>query len=143
MGDELLPWVYFNETICQLMDDLKLLFSEDDSFVVMQGAIKIYTATNKKMLQQKFLCTFGPYFDKILAKDETFFYQHSVHEYQQDLQRNYESDHGMDDNMLAKCIDIIKTKFASIDHSNKDIIWKYLEQLVHLCNVCDEQSQVM
>lgn len=152
MDDALLPWVYFNETIYQLLDDLKTLFPDSRTLNIVHGSLKIYTSAKRKMLQQMFLNTFAPYFDKILAHDETFFLERTADEYLDDFHRVYDdprfnkdiemmrSEMNIDTEkvLCANVVSFLRDRFRNLDSHNKDVIWKYMEQLIHLCEACVE-----
>lgn len=138
-------WAFFNETIIQLVEDLKILFPNDSSLVLINGSLKICIATKPKILQQAFQIAASPYFQKILAHDETFFMEHSEQDYLQDAQRFKDDERFTKEietlreemSTTHKIIDSLKMKWVEMDSHNKGIIWKYLCQLVMLNEKCN------
>lgn len=154
---DLLPWVYFNETTLQLVDDLKLLFPGDPLLKLVSPGLKIFMASKKKTLQQAFAKSLGPYVAQIHARDEQFFMAHSAQEYKQDYKRVKQDgrlseaiDHIKSEvgrsvqrkkgdqhtSMFESVVNALKGKWADFDADNKDVIWKYMSQLAKLNELC-------
>ena len=84
---DILPWVYFNETVLQFVEDLKVIFPDDALLTIAYSTLKIYMASKKKMLQQMFLKTMRVYKEQILVRNEVFFLEHSASEYKNDCRQ--------------------------------------------------------
>lgn len=146
----LIAWVYFNETVLQFVDDLKTLYPSDPKLKLAYATLKIFMASKKQVIQQAFNKSFAAYADQILAHDSDFFMSHTSGEYKQDYKRMKQDGRLCDEinilkgetevekkeGMFAKVIDSLKVKWSEMDGHNKDVIWRYMDQLVRLNEVC-------
>jgi hypothetical protein len=158
---ELLSWVFFNETCLAFVDDLKVLFPQDQRLTVAYASIKIVTASRKKVMQRAFHKCLGPYTERILARDAGFFMEHTVDEYKVDYKRIKADDGVVDEiksltsdikipnkavtgeSFFKKVVDTLKTGWTDMDEHNRVTIWKYMEQLVKLDGICAKRDARM
>ena len=149
---DILPWVYFNETVLQFVEDLKVIFPNDPILLLAYSTLKVYVASKKQVLQQMFTKTMSAYEKQILARDEIFFLEHSTSEYKQACQRLKQEPGFADDlsklkvkfggktSVFDTVVETLKGKWKDMSEHNKDVIWRYMIQLVKLDEVCNKSS---
>lgn len=145
-----LALTFFNETVRQFFDDLKMLYPDDKVLKMALAGILLYMRTSPTGVLESFKVVLGPYFPKILLKDESFFLEHTAAEYKLDYKRMTRNPKLMQDllevkeqygqvrdenvSMFDKVIDKLKGEWKGMKPQNKNVIWDYVTQLVHFSN---------
>lgn len=143
----LLPFTYFNETVLQFIDDLRGVFPSDKFLPVVAAGVRVYVAGRPRALEECFAKAFGAYVERIERHDETFFLEHSVAEYKADYKR---ARSGVVDEVarikaelrpegpgvFGRVVEYLKENWCAMDAANKQVIWRYMDQLVKLHRVC-------
>ena len=146
---ELLPYTYFNETVFQFIEDLRRVFPDDRFLPVVLAGIKVYAGGHPQALEGGFAKAFGAYVDRIERHDESFFLSHTVAEYKEDYKRARKGAEGeiarlkqelkdemRQGSMFTRVVEYLKANWCAMDAGNKDVIWRYMDQLVRLHRVC-------
>jgi len=111
----------FNSTIHELIEDLIVIFPDDEDLCMFQTAIYAGCMMDSKKVACGFKKRIDVQFgDKIIAKDATLFL----------------SDSNLVCNTSTSTIDILpklKTIWGSLSEDDKEVVWKYLRILVVLC----------
>jgi hypothetical protein len=120
MDLHMLPYVYFNETVLQFIDDIQSIYPHDAKLKVAKSMAIAYTMSQKKGLQEAFAGLVQTRRAHITTRDSGHLFNSIKNE-----------DVGGGDWM-----DIIRSRWMTMDQQNMDIAWKYLDQLLKLNDVC-------
>ena len=111
----------FNRKLCEFIDDLTCSFPELNDFKLFKNMLELAIYIDKKSPHKMFDNTVAKlYRDKIISKNEDFF-----------LDEQYNTAYN-DINLINK----LKTVWKTIDNSNKEIIWQYMNVLLILNDRC-------
>lgn len=116
--------VIFNNLFMDFLSDLIEIRPNDSGLLLVQTSVQFIT---ESMLVNQFMNIVGPFSDKILNQDESFFLD-EIH------------NHIETDSFVGNEIDRIKTIWLSEDTSDnsKKIIWNYLIALVKFGRIAVE-----
>jgi hypothetical protein len=109
----------------EFLKDLTNTFPDLKDIKLLRNGVNIAKVADMKLPQQVFDQTVALKYEKqILEKDENFFMNE---DYTEVL-----STHGVDFNLVPQ----LKEVWTSLDESNKDAVWKYMQVLVLLNKKC-------
>mgnify|MGYP003685144723 CR=1 FL=1 len=101
------------------IDDLILLWPDDNEFRVFKNGIGLLNKTNPRKIVQLFGEYVNKYENKILQRDETFFLKNDYNEIEKT------------ENILNS-MDKLKIYWVNLSDQNKEKVWKYFEILLRL-----------
>lgn len=108
----------FNQQFENLMNDLIIVFPDDGQLRFMHHSVKIILLTDEEYIYQVYhKYVTEPYSNQLMKREEEFF-----------LDNNYEDIQGnMNDgiNIIKK----VKSYWKILSDKNKEIIWKYLQNM--------------
>ena len=100
--------------------ELTEMYPNDSDFSLFLTSIKMIRMTNPSLLVNYVNDTTSKYEDQILKKDEKFFLENSFTEYDVD----------------ANIFDKLKTYIRSMTDSDKENVWKYIQNIIRLAKAC-------
>ena len=100
--------------------ELTEMYPNDSDFSLFLTSIKMIRMTNPSLLVNYVNDTTSKYEDQILKKDEKFFLENSFTEYDVD----------------ANIFDKLKTYIRSMTDSDKENVWKYIQNITRLAKAC-------
>lgn len=101
------------------IDDLILLWPNDNDFRVFKNGVGLLNKTNPRKIVQLFNEYVHKYETKILEKDETFFLENEYNEIEKT------------ENILNS-MNKLKTYWGDLSDQNREKVWKYFEILLKL-----------
>lgn len=111
----------FNQTFTEFGDDIIKAFPNDSQFRMYNIAIKAALLVDPDVVLDVFYSNvILPFGDRIVAKDETFFLEHTYGEVTQEYSN------------ASAIINKVKTYWADMSTENRDIVWQYFRVLVKL-----------
>jgi hypothetical protein len=123
--DSMTYYECFNNKLDEFLKDLTNTFPDLKDIKLLRNGVNIAKVADMKLPQQVFDQTVALKYEKqILEKDENFFMNE---DYTEVL-----STHGVDFNLVPQ----LKEVWTSLDESNKDAVWKYMQVLVLLNKKC-------
>lgn len=123
--DSMTYYECFNNKLDEFLKDLTNTFPDLKDIKLLRNGVNIAKVADIKLPQQVFDQTVALKYEKqILEKDENFFMNE---DYTEVL-----STHGVDFNLVPQ----LKEVWTSLDESNKDAVWKYMQVLVLLNKKC-------
>jgi hypothetical protein len=123
--DSMTYYECFNNKLDEFLKDLTNTFPDLKDIKLLRNGVNIAKVADMKLPQQVFDQTVALKYEKqILEKDENFFMNE---DYTEVL-----STHGVDFNLVPQ----LKEVWKSLDESNKDAVWKYMQVLVLLNKKC-------
>lgn len=122
----------FNRKLEEFAQDLVYIFPTVTDFRVFldtcKWSILIDTAAPQALFEHLVV---GPFGEKILHRDESFFLDQSYEGY-----NDYIAHYGHDLNLITK----LKKIWLTLDEENKTMIWKYMQVLLVLSQKCKGKS---
>jgi hypothetical protein len=113
----------FNQTFREFGDEIVKTFPDDNEFrmynVAIQAALLIKPDVVLDIFHSRVIVPFG---DRILARDESFFLDHTYGEVTADIEE------------AAAIIDKVKSYYKDMSDENREIVWQYFRLLVKLGN---------
>jgi hypothetical protein len=111
----------FNDTFQEFSQDILRVFPGDDEFRMYNAAISAALMLNPDIILDVFhRRVIVPFGDRIIAKDESFFLNHSY----EDVKGNHED--------ADAIIEKVKSYWEKLSEENRETVWKYFRVLVHL-----------
>ncbi len=121
----------FNTKLDEFLKDLSTSFPEFNDVKVLRNGLKLAMTIDAKLPQKYFNENLTSSFEThIMSRDEKFFLEQ---DYQEIIRHNSNLINGIDLDIIPK----IKSIWKTLDDSNKDAIWKYLQLLVLLNKKCN------
>jgi len=111
----------FISQMVNFVDEIVLLWPNDNDFKVFKNAILLLKKTNPRKINTLFCEYIDKYRTKIQERDESFFL---VNEYNE-LEKT--------ENVL-NTMDKLKTYWSALSNNNKDKIWEYFNLLIKISN---------
>lgn len=102
------------------LKELTEMYPNDSDFSLFLTSIKMIRMTNPSLLINYIADTTSKYEDQILKKDENFFLENSFTEYDVD----------------ANIFDKLKTYIRTMSSSDKENVWKYIQNIMRLAKAC-------
>ena len=142
---QMLPYVYFNETAFQFIDDISSIYPADNRIKVAKNVLVMYTAKKKTSLQEAFMLFIEPHRERVATKDDDFFLtttyngvvDDELHEDIEYLKTDYlKKTNETDGSTFGFMLEGIKSHWKTMDAHNRTMVWKYMEQLLKLSDVC-------
>lgn len=116
----------FNEKILEFSKDLCESFPNIQEFKRMRAGVLFLQNIEPKTLEHMFKTyVISRYRDQLLNKDESFFIEHDEFDVQSKRTDHWKS-----------FIDQLKQMWKTLDHDNREIIWKYFHVLIILSDKC-------
>ena len=100
--------------------ELTEMYPDDSDFSLFLTSVKMIRMTNPALLVNYVSDVTSKYEDQILKKDENFFLQNSFDEYSVD----------------ANIFDKLKTYIRGMADSDKENVWKYINNITRLAKAC-------
>jgi hypothetical protein len=112
----------FYDQVISFIGELNQMYPDDSDFSLYLTSIKMLKMTNPSMTVKAVYENTKPFEEAIMKKDETFFLERSYSEYSDVI-----------DNVL---FGKLKTYVANMDEPTKNIVWKYVHNIVKLSKAC-------
>lgn len=120
--DDLKPYKDFNMVIKEFFRTLQVQFPHVPDVKKPLLYYKILKTFNKRQPQKRFQQIIGPYSMQLLQKNETFFMT------------------SFQDDGVADVMDAARETWRTMTSEQKEMVWGYLLQLLHLSAVCEQHK---
>ena len=117
----------FNNLVIKFLNELILIFPEENDFKIYKRGIEFINSTHKKKVCELFKVYIILYKENILKKNEEFFLNNNYHE--------IINDNKNDSQGLEVVIQKLKNYWKTLSDNNKSQIWEYLSTLIKLSDM--------
>ena len=112
----------FYDQVTSFIGELNQMYPDDSDFSLYLTSVKMLKMTNPSMTIKAVYENTKPFDEAIMNKDEKFF-----------LERSYSDYSDVVDTVL---FGKLKTYVVNMDTRTKDIVWKYIHNIIKLAKAC-------
>lgn len=112
----------FYDQVISFVGELNQMYPDDSDFSLYLTSVKMLKMTNPTMAVKGVYDNTRPFEEAIMKKDEKFFLERPYSEYSDVV----------DTVLFGK----LKTYFVNMDSPTKEIVWKYVHNIVRLSKAC-------